>query len=42
MDAGAAVPFGVFGGIMGATALLLAPALLWGKRVRIATEDWVR
>ncbi|KAJ5819413.1 hypothetical protein N7474_005004 [Penicillium riverlandense] len=41
-NAGAAVPFGVFGGMMGASALLLIPVLFWGKRMRIATEKWVR
>jgi uncharacterized membrane protein len=41
-DAGTAMPFGVFGAIMGAFSLLLLPVLLWGKRMRIATENWVR
>ncbi|KAL2811540.1 major facilitator superfamily domain-containing protein [Aspergillus granulosus] len=40
-DAGADVPFGIFGGIMGAFALLIVPLWLWGKRMRIATEEWV-
>jgi hypothetical protein len=40
-EAGAAVPFGVFGGLAGAFALLIIPALLWGKRMRMATEKWV-
>ncbi|KAL5333483.1 major facilitator superfamily domain-containing protein [Aspergillus crustosus] len=40
-EAGAAVPFGVFGAIMAAFSLLLVPVLLWGKRTRIATEKWV-
>jgi hypothetical protein len=40
-DAGADVPFGVFGGIMAFFALLVIPLRVWGKRMRIATEDWV-
>ncbi|KAL4911355.1 hypothetical protein BDW74DRAFT_164877 [Aspergillus multicolor] len=39
--AGPAVPFGVFGGILGFFALLLFPQWYWGKRTRIATANWV-
>ncbi|BCS23784.1 uncharacterized protein APUU_40228S [Aspergillus puulaauensis] len=39
--AGPAVPFGVFGGMMGFFTLLLIPQWLWGKRTRIATAKWV-
>ncbi|KAL5337605.1 major facilitator superfamily domain-containing protein [Aspergillus crustosus] len=40
-EAGPAVPFGVFGGIMGVFTLLFLPQWLWGKRTRIATAKWV-
>ncbi|OJJ04051.1 hypothetical protein ASPVEDRAFT_43491 [Aspergillus versicolor CBS 583.65] len=40
-QAGPAVPFGVFGGILGFFTLLLIPQWLWGKRTRIATAKWV-
>lgn len=40
-SAGPAVPFGVFGGIMGFFSILVIPVWLWGKRLRIATENWV-
>ncbi|KAL4876016.1 major facilitator superfamily domain-containing protein [Aspergillus karnatakaensis] len=40
-EAGPAVPFGVFGGIMGFFTLLLFPQWMWGKRTRIATAKWV-
>ncbi|KAL4810692.1 major facilitator superfamily domain-containing protein [Aspergillus unguis] len=40
-QAGAAVPFGVFGGILGFFTLLLFPQWIWGKRTRIATANWV-
>ncbi|KAF2165323.1 hypothetical protein M409DRAFT_67192 [Zasmidium cellare ATCC 36951] len=36
--AGPAVPFGIFGGIMGVFALLTVPFWWWGKRLRIATQ----
>ncbi|KAJ0422381.1 major facilitator superfamily domain-containing protein [Aspergillus carlsbadensis] len=39
--AGPAVPFGVFGGLMGVFTLLFVPQWLWGKRTRIATARWV-
>ncbi|KAL4927980.1 major facilitator superfamily domain-containing protein [Aspergillus undulatus] len=39
--AGPAVPFGVFGGLLGFFALLTVPQWLWGKRMRIATARWV-
>ncbi|KAL3478557.1 major facilitator superfamily domain-containing protein [Aspergillus californicus] len=40
-SAGAATPFGVFGGLMGLFTLMLFPMLIWGKRTRIATAKWV-
>ncbi|KAL2871148.1 major facilitator superfamily domain-containing protein [Aspergillus lucknowensis] len=40
-SAGPAVPFGVFGGMMGLFTLLFLPQWLWGKRTRIATAKWV-
>ncbi|KAL4995068.1 major facilitator superfamily domain-containing protein [Aspergillus recurvatus] len=40
-QAGPAVPFGVFGGLLGIFALLLFPQWYWGKRTRIATARWV-
>ncbi|KAL4769352.1 major facilitator superfamily domain-containing protein [Aspergillus nidulans var. acristatus] len=40
-QAGPAVPFGVFGGLLGVFALLLFPQWYWGKRTRIATAAWV-
>ncbi|KAE8149069.1 major facilitator superfamily domain-containing protein [Aspergillus avenaceus] len=40
-SAGAAVPFGVFGGLVGFFSLLTIPQWLWGKRSRIATAKWV-
>ncbi|KAL2826890.1 major facilitator superfamily domain-containing protein [Aspergillus cavernicola] len=40
-EAGQAVPFGVFGGMMGVFTLLLFPVWFWGKRMRIATAKWV-
>ncbi|KAL4871520.1 hypothetical protein BDV12DRAFT_163910 [Aspergillus spectabilis] len=39
--AGPAVPFGVFGGMMGLFTLLLFPQWIWGKRTRIATAKWI-
>jgi hypothetical protein len=40
-QAGAAVPFGVFGGLMGLFSLFTLVFLFWGKRLRIATADWL-
>ncbi|KAF2021433.1 MFS general substrate transporter [Aaosphaeria arxii CBS 175.79] len=38
---GAAQPFGIFGMLMGLFGLATIPILIWGKRLRIATADWV-
>ncbi|OQE18687.1 hypothetical protein PENSTE_c017G09021 [Penicillium steckii] len=38
---GPAIPFGVFGALMGIFSLLTVPVWLWGKRIRIATAKWV-
>lgn len=38
---GTAEPFGIFGMLMGLFGLLTIPIWLWGKRLRIATADWV-
>ncbi|KAL4861446.1 hypothetical protein BDV12DRAFT_208029 [Aspergillus spectabilis] len=40
-SAGPAVPFGVFGGIMGLFSFLMIPLIVWGKRLRILTDQWV-
>lgn len=40
--AGAAEPFGIFALLMGIFALTTVPMWLYGKRLRIATEDWVK
>lgn len=40
-DAGYAVPFGIFGMLLGVFGLLTVPYWIWGKRLRIATADWV-
>lgn len=40
-SSGPAIPFGVFGALMGVFSLLIVPVLLWGKRMRIATARWV-
>ncbi|KAL4793544.1 major facilitator superfamily domain-containing protein [Aspergillus venezuelensis] len=40
-SAGPAVPFGVFGGLLGFFAILTVPMVIWGKRTRIATAGWV-
>lgn len=37
---GAAEPFGVFGMFMGIAGLLTIPVYFYGKRIRIATEEW--
>lgn len=39
-DAGPALPFGIFGMLLGVFGLLTIPFLLWGKRFRIATAAW--
>jgi len=39
--AGTAIPFGVFGALMGIFSLSTIPVWLWGKRIRIATAHWV-
>ncbi|KAH6670879.1 major facilitator superfamily domain-containing protein [Plectosphaerella plurivora] len=41
-DKGAAEPFGIFGMLMGLFALLTVPLWLYGKRMRIATEEQVK
>jgi len=38
---GAALPFGIFGMLMGVFALLVVPFLLYGKRMRIATAKFL-
>ncbi|KAJ5666992.1 hypothetical protein N7507_002856 [Penicillium longicatenatum] len=38
---GPAIPFGVFGALMGVFSLLIVPIWFWGKRMRTATTDWV-
>ncbi|KAF1816418.1 MFS general substrate transporter [Eremomyces bilateralis CBS 781.70] len=40
--AGTSVPFGVFGGLMGIFSLLVFVILIWGKRFRVATAQWVQ
>ncbi|KAF3388419.1 hypothetical protein F1880_004436 [Penicillium rolfsii] len=40
-SAGPAIPFGVFGALMGVFSLFTIPFLIWGKRIRIATANWV-
>ncbi|KAF2762120.1 MFS general substrate transporter [Pseudovirgaria hyperparasitica] len=40
-SAGPAVPFGVFGGLMGLFSLMVIPIWVWGKRLRIVTEKWL-
>ncbi|KAB8265981.1 major facilitator superfamily domain-containing protein [Aspergillus pseudonomiae] len=40
-SAGPAIPFGVFGGLMGLFTLFTIPQWLWGKRTRIATASWI-
>lgn len=40
-SAGAAVPFGVFGGLMGFFSFLIIPLWLMGKRWRIATAGFM-
>ncbi|PVH93939.1 MFS general substrate transporter [Periconia macrospinosa] len=40
-EAGFALPFGIFGMLLGVFGLLTIPYLLWGKRLRIATAAWV-
>ena len=40
-ERGAAEPFGVFGMLMGIFSLLVVPQWIWGKRTRIATDDWL-
>lgn len=40
-DRGAAEPFGIFGMMMGLFSLLIVPLWLYGKRMRIATEEQV-
>lgn len=41
MSAGPAIPFGVFGALMGIFSLFTIPILIWGKRIRIATANWI-
>ncbi|CAI6334900.1 unnamed protein product [Periconia digitata] len=38
--AGPALPFGIFGMLLGIFGLLTIPFLVWGKRFRIATASW--
>jgi hypothetical protein len=38
---GAALPFGIFGMLMGIFALLTVPIYFYGKRLRIATAKWL-
>ena len=40
--AGPLQPFGIFTLLMGVFALTVIPVWLYGKRMRIATADWVR
>jgi hypothetical protein len=40
-EKGAAEPFGIFGMLMGLFGLLTLPVMIWGKRLRIATEKWI-
>ena len=40
-EAGAALPFGIFGMLMGIFALLTVPLWLFGKRMRIATAAYL-
>ncbi|KAJ5811432.1 major facilitator superfamily domain-containing protein [Penicillium riverlandense] len=40
-SAGPAIPFGVFGALMGVFSLLIIPQWGWGKRTRIATAKWI-
>ena len=40
-ESGPAMPFGIFGMLMAIFSLLLIPFLLYGKRMRIATADWL-
>ncbi|KAF2003493.1 hypothetical protein P154DRAFT_520092 [Amniculicola lignicola CBS 123094] len=41
MHGGAAEPFGVFGMLMGVFGLATIPVWFWGKRMRIATANWI-
>jgi Na+-transporting NADH:ubiquinone oxidoreductase subunit NqrD len=38
---GAAQPFGIFGLMIGLSALFTIPMIIWGKRFRIATAKWI-
>ena len=38
---GYAIPFGIFGMLLGVFGLLTVPYWVWGKRLRIATAAWV-
>ena len=40
-SSGAAEPFGIFGLMIGVSALLTIPMIFWGKRLRIATAKWI-
>ena len=40
-SAGPALPFGIFGMIMGVFSLLTIPLWLYGKRMRIATAGYL-
>ncbi|KAF2728094.1 MFS general substrate transporter [Polyplosphaeria fusca] len=40
-EKGPAEPFGIFGMLMGIFGLLTIPVYVWGKRMRIATAQWV-
>lgn len=40
-SAGPAIPFGAFGALMGIFSLFTIPVWFWGKRLRIATAEWV-
>lgn len=39
---GMAEPFGIFALLMGVFGLTMVPVWLYGKRLRIATANWVR
>jgi len=41
-ETGPAEPFGIFALLMGLFGLTMVPVWLFGKRMRIATADWVR
>jgi hypothetical protein len=41
LSAGPALPFGIFGMLMGIFSLLAIPLWLYGKRIRIATSQYL-